>query len=56
MAFESQLYFHALALISREVERKELKIFRYVIDSTMVRMTVSLVRKAGDALTSSSLA
>lgn len=42
-AFEAQIYFHALALMSGEVEKKKLKIARNEMSSLLTGMTVQLL-------------
>lgn len=45
-AFAAQLYFHAMALRSREVEIMMLKIVRNAMNSTMTGIENQLMRKA----------
>lgn len=54
-AFKAQIYLHAVAMMSREAQRKNLEIVWDAMNITMVGMAVQLVRKAWNALTKSCL-
>lgn len=53
IAFEEQLYFHAVALRYREAKNGKVKVTRHAMNSTMVGMVVPLVQNACRALTTS---
>lgn len=48
--FETQLYFSAIALMSRTVGKKKLNIFRNAVNSTLLGMAVQLMQEAWDVL------
>lgn len=49
-AFEVQIYFYAMVLMSIEVERKMLIIVQGVVNSTLAGVTTPLLQRAQDAL------
>lgn len=54
-AVEAQLYFNAMALITKEAGRKNINIVRNVVHSKLTVMAVQIVQKALDTLTLSCL-
>lgn len=52
-AFDSQLYFHAMVLLCREVGGKNLDIIRYAVYRTLACLAVELLQKTLDTLAKS---